>query len=73
MWVFRNKMDEEGKVIRNKARLLAESYSQQRGIDYDENFAPVPSLWARSPSSLDFKLNKCQKSSSYDKANMPEL
>jgi len=32
-WVFRNKLDEEGKVVRNKARLVAQGYNQQEGID----------------------------------------
>ncbi|GJT28011.1 retrovirus-related pol polyprotein from transposon TNT 1-94 [Tanacetum coccineum] len=40
-WVFRNKRDETGIVIKNKARLVAQGYNQQEGIDYDENFAPV--------------------------------
>ncbi|GJW12732.1 ribonuclease H-like domain-containing protein, partial [Tanacetum coccineum] len=35
-WVFRNKMDERGIVIRNKARLVAQGYTQEEGIDYDE-------------------------------------
>ena len=45
-WIFRNKMDEEGNVIRNKARLVAQGYRQEEGIDYDETFAPVARLEA---------------------------
>ena len=43
-WVFRNKMDENGIVVRNKARLVAKGYCQQEGIDFDETFAPVARL-----------------------------
>ncbi|GJS00293.1 ribonuclease H-like domain-containing protein [Tanacetum coccineum] len=35
-WVYRNKKDERGIVVRNKARLVAQSYTQEKGIDYDE-------------------------------------
>ncbi|GJU29935.1 retrovirus-related pol polyprotein from transposon TNT 1-94 [Tanacetum coccineum] len=45
-WVFRNKRDETGIVIKNKARLVAQGYNQQEGIDYDETFAPVARLEA---------------------------
>jgi len=34
-WVFENKMDEQGIIVRNKARLVAKSYNQEEGIDYD--------------------------------------
>ncbi|GKA89454.1 putative ribonuclease H-like domain-containing protein [Tanacetum coccineum] len=35
-WVYRNKKDERGIVIKNKARLVAQGYTQEEGIDYDE-------------------------------------
>ena len=43
-WVFRNKMDKSGVVVRNKARLVAQDYNQEEGIDFDETFAPVARL-----------------------------
>ncbi|GJS86415.1 putative ribonuclease H-like domain-containing protein [Tanacetum coccineum] len=45
-WVFRNKKDERGIVIRNKERLVAQGYTQEEGIDYDEVFAPVSRIEA---------------------------
>ena len=38
-WVFKNKMNEQGEVIRNKERLVCKGYSQQEGIDYGETYA----------------------------------
>ncbi|GJW11828.1 retrovirus-related pol polyprotein from transposon TNT 1-94 [Tanacetum coccineum] len=43
-WVYRNKLDENDVVTRNKARLVAQGYNQQEGIDYDETYAPVARL-----------------------------
>ncbi|GJV34296.1 putative ribonuclease H-like domain-containing protein [Tanacetum coccineum] len=45
-WVFRNKKDERGIVIRNKARLVAQGHRQEEGIDYEEVFAPVARIEA---------------------------
>nr|GEW18698.1 uncharacterized mitochondrial protein AtMg00810-like [Tanacetum cinerariifolium] len=39
-WVFRNKKDERGIVVKNKARLVAQGHTQEEGIDYKEVFAP---------------------------------
>ncbi|GKC72156.1 retrovirus-related pol polyprotein from transposon TNT 1-94 [Tanacetum coccineum] len=60
-WVFRNKLDENGVVSRNKARLVAQGYNQQDGIDYDETYAPVARLeslriFIAYDCALDFKL-----------------
>ncbi|KAK2428594.1 putative mitochondrial protein [Trifolium repens] len=45
-WVYRNKLNEQGEVTRNKARLVAQGYSQQEGIDFTEIYAPVARLEA---------------------------
>ena len=39
-WIFKNKQDENGVIIRNKARLVAQGYSQVEGLDFGETFAP---------------------------------
>jgi hypothetical protein len=43
-WVFQNKHNEDGLVIRNKARLVAQGYTQVEGLDFGETFAPVARL-----------------------------
>ncbi|GJU17695.1 putative ribonuclease H-like domain-containing protein [Tanacetum coccineum] len=45
-WIYRNKKDERGVVVRNKARLVAQGHRQEEGIDYDEVFAPVARIEA---------------------------
>nr|GEU30986.1 retrovirus-related Pol polyprotein from transposon TNT 1-94 [Tanacetum cinerariifolium] len=60
-WVFRNKLDENGIVSRNKSRLVTQGYNQQEGIDYDETYALVARLESirillAYSCTLDFKL-----------------
>ncbi|GJR69428.1 putative ribonuclease H-like domain-containing protein [Tanacetum coccineum] len=45
-WVYRNKKDKRGIIVRNKVRLVAQGYTQEEGINYDEVFAPVARIEA---------------------------
>nr|GEV50018.1 integrase, catalytic region, zinc finger, CCHC-type, peptidase aspartic, catalytic [Tanacetum cinerariifolium] len=45
-WIYKVKLDEYGDVLKNKARLVAKGYSQDKGIDFEESFAPVARLKA---------------------------
>jgi len=45
-WVFRNKPDESGNVVRKKSRLVAKGYNQEEDIDFDETFAHLAHLEA---------------------------
>nr|GEW42847.1 hypothetical protein [Tanacetum cinerariifolium] len=45
-WIWKNNMDDNGIVIKNKARLVAHGYNQHEEIDYEETFAPVARLEA---------------------------
>jgi hypothetical protein len=42
--VFRNKQDQDGIVVRNKARLVAQEYTQVKGLDFGETYALVSRL-----------------------------
>ncbi|KAK2451550.1 putative mitochondrial protein [Trifolium repens] len=43
-WIYKNKTDEKGVITRNKARLVAQGYTQVEGLDFEETFAAVARL-----------------------------
>ncbi|GJV28370.1 retrovirus-related pol polyprotein from transposon TNT 1-94 [Tanacetum coccineum] len=45
-WIYKIKLDEYGDVLKNKARLVAQGYRQEVGIDFKESFAPVARIEA---------------------------
>ncbi|GJT94254.1 retrovirus-related pol polyprotein from transposon TNT 1-94 [Tanacetum coccineum] len=68
--VYKNKLDENGIVSRNKARLVAQGYNQQEGIDYDETYALVARLESirillAYACALDFKLFQMEVKSAF--------
>ena len=70
-WVFRNKRDARGNIVKNKARLVAQGYRQEEGVDYDEVFAhlaiieairlflPFSSYMGFPVYQMDVKINYC--------------
>ncbi|GJW50170.1 retrovirus-related pol polyprotein from transposon TNT 1-94 [Tanacetum coccineum] len=45
-WLWKNKKNSKNTIIRNKARLVAKGYHQEKGIDFEESFAPAARLKA---------------------------
>jgi len=43
-WIFHNKLNEYGQVVRKKARLVCKGYAQVEGIDFEETFASMARL-----------------------------
>ena len=77
-WIFKNKQDANGIVIRNKARLVAQGYSQVEGIDYGETFAPVARLESirmllAFASHHNFKLQQMDVKSAFLNGPLNEL
>nr|GEV78361.1 retrovirus-related Pol polyprotein from transposon TNT 1-94 [Tanacetum cinerariifolium] len=69
-WVYRNKLDENGVVTKNKARLVTQGYNQQEGIDYNETYAPIARLeyiriLLAYACALDFKLYQMDVKSAF--------
>nr|GEW17129.1 retrovirus-related Pol polyprotein from transposon TNT 1-94 [Tanacetum cinerariifolium] len=69
-WVYKNKLGENGVVYHNKARLVAQGYNQQEGINFDEYYALVARLESirillAYAYALDFKLFKMDVKSAF--------
>ena len=69
-WIFKNKSDEHGTVIKNKSRLVAQGYTQVEGIDFDETFASIARLeyiriLLAIASHLNFKLYQMDVKSAF--------
>jgi len=77
-WVFRNKQDEHGVVKRNKARLVAQGYTQIEGLDFGETYAPVARLESirillAYAAHHDFKLYQMDVKSAFLNGPLSEL
>ncbi|XP_049381315.1 uncharacterized protein LOC125845854 [Solanum stenotomum] len=76
-WVFRNKLDENGVITRNKSRLVVQGYNQEEGIDYDEAFAPVARMEAiriliAFAAFMEFKLFQMDVKSAFLNGDLKE-
>jgi hypothetical protein len=77
-WVFQNKQDENGVVTRNKARLVAQGFTQIEGLDFDEIYAPVARLESicillAYATHHDFKLHQMDMRSAFLNGLISEL
>jgi hypothetical protein len=77
-WIFKNKQDANGIVIRNKARLVAQGFSQVKGIDFGETFAPIACLESirillAYASHHNFKLQQMDVKSTFLNGSLNEL
>jgi hypothetical protein len=77
-WIFKNKKNANGIVIRNKARLVAQGFSQVEGIDFGENFAPIARLESihillAYASHHNFKLQQMDVKSAFLNGPLNEL
>jgi hypothetical protein len=77
-WVYRNKENEDGIVVKNKSRLVAQGYTKVEGLDFDETFAPVARLEAirillAYACSRNIKLYQMDVKSAFLNAKISEL
>jgi hypothetical protein len=77
-WFFRNKQDEHGVVTRNKARLVAQGFTQIEGLDFGETYAPVARLESiciqlAYATHHDFKLYQMNMKSAFLNGPLSEL
>ena len=77
-WVFRNKQDEHGVVTRNKARLVAQGFTQIEGLDFGETYASVDKLeliriLLAYAACHDFKLYQMDVKSTFLNGPLSEL
>jgi hypothetical protein len=77
-WVFRNKQDENGIVTRDKARLVAQGFTQVKGLDVGETYAPVARLESiriliAYATNHDFKLYQMDIKSAFLNGPLQEL
>jgi len=76
-WAFKNKMNEDGQVIRNKARSMCKGYTQIEGIDFKETSAPIAKLEAMRMllafgCSKGFKVYQMDVKSAFLNGNLKE-
>jgi hypothetical protein len=77
-WIFKNKQEANGIIVRKKAILVAQGFSQVEGIDYEETFAPVARLeficiLLAYDSHHDFKLQQMDVQSALLNGPLHEL
>ena len=77
-WVFYNKQDEHGVVTKNKARLVAQGFTQIKGLDFGETYASVARLESicilpAYAAHYDFKLYQMDMKSAFLNSPLSEL
>jgi hypothetical protein len=50
-WVFKNKINEQGQIAKNKSRFVCNGYAQVEGQDFDETFAPFGNIGSHQNGS----------------------